>query len=134
MQAGVAGCEVAGGEAGEWEEVEEARRGAWGDETLSLDGAFGSALGPNSALGRDSTQLMSRAREHDSMRCVVVLYEADVQMAYLALRGEVDLVISNVPNMLVYGCLHVPVNLDKRGFARSAESCWTSCFGTKLFP
>ncbi|KAG1668814.1 hypothetical protein FOA52_004908 [Chlamydomonas sp. UWO 241] len=46
---------------------------------------------------------------------VVAPYEADAQMAYLALQGDVHAVITEDSDMLVYGCPRVLYKLDKYG-------------------
>jgi exonuclease-1 len=46
---------------------------------------------------------------------VVAPYEADAQMAYLALQGDVHAVITEDSDLLVYGCPRVLYKLDKYG-------------------
>lgn len=38
------------------------------------------------------------------MECIVAPYEADAQMAYLALTGDVDAVLTEDSDLLTYGC------------------------------
>ena len=47
------------------------------------------------------------ALEEDGVEFLVAPYEADAQMAYLALSGDVHAVISEDSDMLVYGCPRV---------------------------
>ena len=42
-------------------------------------------------------------------------YEADAQMAYLAINGDVHAVITEDSDLLVYGCPRVMYKLDKHG-------------------
>ncbi|KAL6747958.1 PIN domain-like protein [Haematococcus lacustris] len=46
---------------------------------------------------------------------VVAPYEADAQMAYLALNGDVWAVVSDDSDLLIYGCPRVLYKLDKMG-------------------
>lgn len=51
------------------------------------------------------------------MTFVVAPYEADAQMAHMAMTGRVDLVVSEDSDMLAYGCPAVLFKLDRDGFA-----------------
>ena len=46
---------------------------------------------------------------------IVAPYEADAQMAYLAKRGVVDIVITEDSDLLVYGCPEVVFKLSRTG-------------------
>ncbi|KAF6251552.1 PIN domain-like protein [Scenedesmus sp. NREL 46B-D3] len=46
---------------------------------------------------------------------IVAPYEADAQMAYLARRGDVQLVITEDSDLLAYGCPRVLYKLDRTG-------------------
>lgn len=46
--------------------------------------------------------------------CTVAPYEADAQLAFLARNGEVDLVISEDSDMLVYECPRVRLPHERR--------------------
>lgn len=46
---------------------------------------------------------------------IVAPYEADAQMAYLAKRGLVDIVITEDSDLLVYGCPQVVFKLARTG-------------------
>jgi exonuclease 1 len=42
--------------------------------------------------------------KHEGIEVVVAPYEADAQLAYLALTGNVDAVITEDSDLLPYGC------------------------------
>lgn len=46
---------------------------------------------------------------------MVAPYEADAQMSYLALRGDVHAVLTEDSDMLAYGCPRVLYKLDRSG-------------------
>ena len=52
---------------------------------------------------------------------VVAPYEADSQMAYLAQKGLVDLVLTEDSDLLAYGCPEVLFKFDKQGFAQQVS-------------
>lgn len=56
-----------------------------------------------------------------NVRYMVAPYEADAQLAYLARKGVVDLVISEDSDTLPYGCPRVLFKLDKEGRAQEIE-------------
>ena len=69
----------------------------------------------------DVTPLMARrvidAARSIGIECIVAPYEADAQLAYLALRGEVDAVITEDSDLLAYTCPRVRCSVrlcDKR--------------------
>ena len=55
------------------------------------------------------------------VRYVVAPYEADAQIAFLATRGFVDLVIADDSDMLAFGCPAVLTKLDAQGHGRYLE-------------
>ena len=42
--------------------------------------------------------------KREGIECIVAPYEADAQLAYLALTGDVDAVITEDSDLLPYGC------------------------------
>jgi exonuclease-1 len=56
-----------------------------------------------------------QALKHADVRFIVAPYEADAQMAYLAINGEVDVVITEDSDLLPYGCPAVLFKMDKTG-------------------
>jgi len=52
-----------------------------------------------------------------NVECIVAPYEADAQLAYLALSNYVDAVISEDSDLLVYGCPKVLFKLQSTGWA-----------------
>ncbi|KXZ53691.1 hypothetical protein GPECTOR_6g608 [Gonium pectorale] len=58
--------------------------------------------------------VMEALRER-GVQCMVAPYEADAQMSYLALRGDVFAVLTEDSDMLAYGCPRVLYKLDRGG-------------------
>ncbi|GFR51468.1 hypothetical protein Agub_g13877 [Astrephomene gubernaculifera] len=58
--------------------------------------------------------VMEALRERGVL-CLVAPYEADAQMSYLALRGDVHAVLTEDSDMLAYGCPRVLYKLDRSG-------------------
>lgn len=57
----------------------------------------------------------AQALRERGVRCLVAPYEADAQLSYLALRGEVHAVLTEDSDMLAYGCPRVLYKLDRAG-------------------
>ena len=55
------------------------------------------------------------ALQQRGVQFIVAPYEADAQMAYLALNGWVDVVLTEDSDLLAYGCPTVFFKLDKTG-------------------
>lgn len=55
------------------------------------------------------------ALKRRGVQFIVAPYEADAQMAYLALTGAVDVVLTEDSDLLAYGCPHVFFKMDKGG-------------------
>ncbi|EFN54756.1 hypothetical protein CHLNCDRAFT_24009 [Chlorella variabilis] len=55
------------------------------------------------------------ALKRRSIKYVVAPYEADAQMAYLAVNGYVDVVLTEDSDLLCYGCPTVFFKMDKNG-------------------
>ncbi|GAX72975.1 hypothetical protein CEUSTIGMA_g428.t1 [Chlamydomonas eustigma] len=64
--------------------------------------------------GNMAKQWIEALRERN-ISFIVAPYEADAQMAYLALNGFVHAVITEDSDLLVYGCPRVMYKLDKHG-------------------
>ncbi len=62
---------------------------------------------------RDVLLLHAQALKERSVQFIVAPYEADAQMAYLALRGDVWAVITEDSDLLAYGCPRVSAPFDK---------------------
>ncbi|KAG2434397.1 hypothetical protein HYH02_012409 [Chlamydomonas schloesseri] len=60
-------------------------------------------------------KVVIEALRERGVRCLVAPYEADAQMSYLALRGEVHAVLTEDSDMLAYGCPRVLYKLDRAG-------------------
>ncbi len=56
-----------------------------------------------------------QALRERGVACLVAPYEADAQMAYLALRGEVHAVVTEDSDLLAYGCPRVLYKLERDG-------------------
>ena len=70
----------------------------------------------------------SKALKQHHVEFIVAPYEADAQLAYLALNGHVEAVISEDSDLLAYGCPRVLFKMDKLGnaqqiFLRDLGSC-----------
>lgn len=61
------------------------------------------------ALNVNEPTAAMQALKHKGVKFVVAPYEADAQMAYLAINGEVDIVITEDSDLLAYGCPKVGV-------------------------
>lgn len=55
------------------------------------------------------------ALKGDGVEFIVAPYEADAQMAYMALSGDVDAVITEDSDLLAYGCPKVLFKMDRSG-------------------
>lgn len=73
----------------------------------------------------DVTPLMAKrvidAARSMSVECVVAPYEADAQLAFLALNNLVDVVFTEDSDLLAYGCPRVFFKMDKNGFGREVR-------------
>ncbi|GAB4818724.1 hypothetical protein N2152v2_005770 [Parachlorella kessleri] len=61
------------------------------------------------------------ALKRQGVHFIVAPYEADAQMAYLALNGQVDVVITEDSDLLTYGCPRVFFKMDKSGDGEEVE-------------
>lgn len=57
----------------------------------------------------------------ENIEFLVAPYEADAQLAFLAQHQWVDVVITVDSDLLVYGCPHVIVKLDKEGHGKAIQ-------------
>ena len=62
--------------------------------------------------------LLVQALVEEGVEFIVAPYEADAQMAYLAINGDVHAVISEDSDLLVYGCPRVREIMDQRTHMR----------------
>lgn len=53
-----------------------------------------------------------QALSRDGVEFIVAPYEADAQMAYMALSGDVDAVITEDSDLLAYGCPKVSTHVS----------------------
>ena len=60
--------------------------------------------------------LLEAAKAHEGVDVVVAPYEADAQLAFLALSGRVHAVISEDSDLLAYGCPRVLFKMGKDGW------------------
>ena len=58
---------------------------------------------------------------------VVAPYEADAQMAHMALTGQVQGVITEDSDLLAYGCPKVRSLTTYMSFLHSRDSCLATC-------
>ena len=63
---------------------------------------------------------------------IIAPYEADAQLAFLAVNHLVDLVITQDSDSLVYGCPKVLFKMDPSGYGD--EICYSSIFHTSELP
>jgi hypothetical protein len=72
--------------------------------------------------------LATQALEEAGVRYVVAPYEADAQLAYMSVKGMVDVVITEDSDAIPYGCRRVrcrpraPLALESRGGATTHAS------------
>ena len=69
------------------------------------------------------TRKVQAALRSRNVPFIVAPYEADAQLAYLALTGEVDAVVSEDSDFLAYGCPRMLYKLSDNGTASAQEIC-----------
>merc|ERR1711985_199876 len=67
--------------------------------------------------------LLEAVKAHGGVDFVVAPYEADAQLAFLALSGRVHAVISEDSDLLAYGCPRVLYKMGKDGFGEEICRC-----------
>jgi len=62
-----------------------------------------------------------RALRRENVEYIVAPYEADAQLAFLALNNFVDCIITEDSDMLAYGCPKVLFKMDKDGYGKQVK-------------
>jgi exonuclease 1 len=67
------------------------------------------------------TQMLIRRLRLDGIDFVVAPYEADAQLAYMFIQGELDAIITEDSDLLVFGCRRVLFKLDNGGCGQEID-------------
>lgn len=86
-------------------------------KTQAADEHFQRAVNITPDHAKDVIDALQRRR----IEYIVAPYEADSQMAFLARKGIVDLVVTEDSDLLAYGCEDVLFKLDKAGFVQQVS-------------